>query len=358
MTSRETIHETTADAWGERAALRAALERSELEAFAAAAAAAPVGPLPEAARKAALGVAVALGRCRLSGVDPGDDGGILSAEVATAATTALVEVLERGAARAGGLGERFDAAIDPIEPEHDALDLLRLRMDAWAAFLAIDEASQAALEDEDGEGPGAAFEAGLAALLDALDAYDAELRAQLDVLSIVADTGLLDHWRTGLAPEFAATPPWWLDGSLEREAQRLDRQALELAPDAWLPRPAIERIAALEGDSPASEPRPDELRWHSPDGTLIAKLELPPRTESRLGEDQVLEVLFVSPRGDVARIDALIGAQTATLAGVERAIGRDTDGKVLVRFRLGDLRRAGLEPSLTIGDDVWRRTPG
>src|SRR5262249_34712833 len=113
-------------------ALRAALVQEELAEFGRA------GPVTERAREAACDLAVAVGRCRLFGSEPGEDlDGTLPAPVALAAAVALAERLRGWAEEASTLGRRWDENDDPIEAEDLCLDLLEMRMDAWAAYVAI-----------------------------------------------------------------------------------------------------------------------------------------------------------------------------------------------------------------------------
>src|SRR5437588_12822022 len=95
----------------------------------------PVGDL------AAYRLALALGRCRLYGIDPGSDlGAPLTVELAAAAARELVRQVADWTAEAERLGERWDSASDPAEADEFCARLLGARMDAWAAGGSIDEA--------------------------------------------------------------------------------------------------------------------------------------------------------------------------------------------------------------------------
>src|SRR5262249_5729213 len=139
----------------------------------------------ETARRAAVDVAIALGRCRLHGVDLAEDDGVLPLKLAQAAVPRLIAALDRRATIACDLENRLNQAAAPIEIEDLCLNLLRDRLDAWAAFLAIDEAYAATRETE---GMSAAvLPSELLPLLQAIDRYDEALQAQLDVFTMVAD---------------------------------------------------------------------------------------------------------------------------------------------------------------------------
>ncbi len=206
-----------------RIEVQEALSQPALAAFDAGAAEGPD------ARRAAYRLAVALGHCRLFGIDLGAEDGTLSAAVALAAAEQLIAYLGEWEEDARRLPSRWERAAELVESADCVLDLLVARMEAWAAFLAIDEGYRDCLESV------ASQEARFAAVLDgifpALGRLDAAMHEHLDLFSLAADTQLLENWRNLLAPEFRAGLPWWLDGTLEKTARGVAEQAL-----AWQPR--------------------------------------------------------------------------------------------------------------------------
>jgi hypothetical protein len=235
--------ETPRDPWGDRDELRRALDRPELDDFDTAGG--PSQPLPEPARRAAYDLATALGRCRLHGVDLACDDGVLPLEVARAAMEQWVAALDDLVRIASELSARFDRAADSLEIEDLCLNLLGDRLDAWAAFLAIDEAYETAQEETD-----AGFSTPLLPLFEAIERYDEALLGQLDILAIVADIPMLENWRAQLAPQFRDFLPWFLDGRIEQTAAALDQVALALAPD---PAPAGRVAPRTASQVPAGE---------------------------------------------------------------------------------------------------------
>jgi len=275
--------------------LTAALEQPELSVLE------DGGEITAPIREAAVALATALGQCRLFGVElPEDLDGTLPLRTATAAAEGLVERLRRDTEDARALGPRWDQATDQVE-EHDLVcGLLEARMDAWAALLAVEEASLAA--QEDGEIANASeqerkrFGEAVEAMIDALADFDNALEDEKGLLSVAADTNILDNWRASLAPEHSQPLPWWLDGTLEEEGDRAYKEVLEWmshveqrarlsrlhsTPEpAILPwRPVVSPPTLLAAAEAAAEDQPfaPPLYWQSPDGRYEARLIFPPR---------------------------------------------------------------------------------
>jgi hypothetical protein len=337
--------------WGDREALREALDRPELDEF-------DHGPGCERSQqacRAAYSLAVALGYCRLHGLDLGEDGGVLPFEVAQAAMTRAIAGLENLVEIAGELPARAAGAADSIEIETLCLNLLRRRLEMWAAFVAIDEAYAAALHENDD--CDAALPSRLVPLLDAIDRYDEALLRQLDVLSIVARIPMLAKWKDQLAAEFQMFLPWFLDGTIEQRAQEIEPQVPPVCPILKLP-PKVQdyihaprdRIAAAS-TSRERLSRPVTLSWESPDGKLTARLDIP-RTPTK-GARQKIDVVFKPSSGcDPALVDRLL-QKPAALAGVAHDVFREESGNTLAQFSLGELPGSE-EFSLRVGGDDWR----
>jgi hypothetical protein len=270
--------------------LRLALENPALAAFES-----PGIPGPEAAA-ATYRLALCLGYCRLLGVDlPADVDGTLPASEAMAAAEELIRHLGLWVEEAQQLPSRWDTAPPGVENEYCA-DLLEARMDAWAAFLAISEAHEDCVIQQ--ERTAQDFGRLLDRLLDALDQFDDTLQQPeiLAILSTLTGTPTLDNWRRMLGIPDREFLPWWLDGTLERESQRIEAESLAAMQElqthrrARVPQliPSIVRrhtaAAILEVQSdvaqaaqPADEgpPVPTILKWASPDGRLLAWLSCP-----------------------------------------------------------------------------------
>ncbi|MCL6502310.1 MAG: hypothetical protein K6T86_06455 [Pirellulales bacterium] len=294
---------------------------------------------------AAYQVAVALGRCRLFGVDPGELDGTLPPDMALAAACQLACYLSEWThVDVPTLPQRWEDAADPAEAEEMCLELLEARMEAWAAFVAIDEAYAATLVAGDAP-PHPETAARLAHELDGLparlDAFDHALAEQIPLLATAADTQLLNNWRALLAPPYRELLPWWLDGTLERAAQQAYQQMLaELprsstaaiplpAPPPHRPSPALVAYRQALASAPslaarvADRPATTLLGWNAPDGRFTAYLPLStePRTDFTLSFFAITGEPATQLAGTQVELDGVEGVindQGQTLLSSER----------------------------------------
>jgi hypothetical protein len=319
-------------------------------------------------QRAAYRLAVALGRCRLFDVAPGDDlDGVPPPPLAVAAATELARLLEIWATEAERMDERWDAARDPAEADELCAGLLGARMDAWAACLVLDEA----YHDCAAEGSPQLGDVGAA--LDrthaALDRFDEALERQTDVLATITGTRLLDNWRALLAPAFAEDLPWWLDRRLEEAADRTNAEAVRTLPGAavWaevrrqasrfpsagpvLPLVGGGLLAAADTPGTAIATLGQTLCWLSPEGTWRAELLLPPKFTPE-EETRRRPLNFTRHADDYPAVE--LAGRPVWLASVERTI----DDKGQVWFRLADLRGTA-ELRLGVGSptEMWRYAP-
>jgi hypothetical protein len=155
-------------------------------------------------------LAVALGRCRLFGVaaGPGEEVVLAPATFEEAATILQEHVKHVVVEHSEEKLERFGGHVR----RNVALDLLEARMDAHAAYLALDEAYAAALYDGSPEAP--AMSRRLSQVRRLINVLDSNLQKNLSLLRLAASTYLLDNWRRLLAPTYRDCPPWWLDGCI------------------------------------------------------------------------------------------------------------------------------------------------
>jgi hypothetical protein len=347
---------------GVRARCRAALRQPELRRLEQSGAGAFDAEVDEAAFRLAL----ALGEAQLFGVALGEDDGILPAATAIAAARGLVAVIEQGLGLVESLGQSWDEARTGSEAEDLAAGLLEMRMKVWAAYEAVAEAEREAVADQDSQ---------VADLSDRLDAaagriieLDEALQAELGILSTIADLPLLENWRRMLAAPHRDPMPWWLDGRLEAEAERVGLEAKTWMPDAdqwrnireiaarnqaekpislsleeWLPR----EVLAAASDEDAIPPlgyRFDDPRGHY-EAMLLVPESLPP------GKSLVLRC-FERESGKEAQ--ALKG-ERVFLAGVSR----DLDSHGMAVFSYKELAERGGHLRLSIGDPpvAWIRRP-
>jgi hypothetical protein len=207
------------DALGHAAELESALADPVLAALEPDASA----PAPRlAVNQAAFRVAAALGSCRLCGVElPETLDGTLPPRMALAAGEMLEALLDGQTREAANLSERWDHA-DWFVGQNLAAELLEVRMEAWAAAVAMDEARAAAsaqgLYDDLAE-----LDRLEERLFEGFRAFDAELQSHenLVLLASVTEMPLLANWRALLADEYRSLP-WWLDGTLERLAEGIE----------------------------------------------------------------------------------------------------------------------------------------
>jgi hypothetical protein len=184
-----------------------------------------------AAAPAAYELALALGRCRLLNAEPAcaklsaSSDFTLAPPVALAAARELSGRLERWGQRAEGLLDQLDGAT-PVRAADLCLGLLEARIEAWAAYVAIDEAYSAAVEragglDPDSDGSPAGFSGEIDALLDRMQAFDDALQEAEPLLATAAaapGSRLLENWNALLAAPYRQSPPWWLEVALPHAA--------------------------------------------------------------------------------------------------------------------------------------------
>ena len=177
------------------------------------------------AKQAALRVAVNLGYCRLFGIDAGEVDGVMPLAEAIGAAEALDDFVDESIAEVKRYPKEWDNTIGE-EAEDLTIGILDRRMDAWAAHVAI---SEAALWATVGRASGISY------LLEAQERYEAKLR-QLDelmqtpevieLLSTVTGTRVLENWRVQLVEPYSLSLLYWLDGTLEAVAKRVEEEVM------------------------------------------------------------------------------------------------------------------------------------
>jgi len=169
-----------------------------------------------------IAAAVSCGYCRLYGGEPVQ----FPPEWGLAAANRLQVLIEESSADAENLPAAWDAVM-PDEGEDLVAALLFARMDAWAAFEALDAAVEAGGDE--------ALRERVEACQDTLANFDHVLWDRRGLLSTIVETQLLPNWRLSLA---AGVPmPWWLDGRLEEEAIAVDLEIAKLRFEVFGPRP-------------------------------------------------------------------------------------------------------------------------
>lgn len=317
------------DPWGDREALRQALSHPDLRGLV------EEGGSTEATRYAAFRAAHFLGRCRLFGVNLEESDGELPAMVAAVATEELHAHLKVASELTTSLAARYDETEDPVECESMCADLIDLRMMLWAVVVSLVDAAENQWTDP----KEALLSERLEQCLFLLDDWDEQLQQNIGLLSIVAGLPLLDNLRNTLADEFRQQQPWWLDGSLEEEAARIERDALS---SAVLPRRSIgprwgdvaPEISsyAIAAQSPSRGRSHPTLRWKSPFGTSIAKLRFV--AESKGDPSEPVSFLITRNEDPLSAEPAIeFAGKTVVILGCERVL----DEKAEAQFTLEDL---------------------
>ncbi len=161
----------------------------------------------------AQSLALSLGRCRLFGVRLADaEDFTLSPLSFDHAASSLIENLKEACEWA----IEVESAVDTYSAyllRNLALELLEIRMDAHATYLALDEAYAAAIYEC--EPTANTMGRRLNQVRRVINLFDGNLQKQLPLLRLAASTFLLENWRRLLAPSYRELPPWWLDGCLE-----------------------------------------------------------------------------------------------------------------------------------------------
>jgi len=189
----------------------------------------------EQAKRAALKVAICLGYCRLFGLDPGEDDGVLPVPEAAGAAEALQGLVVETMEMAKEYPERWDHAQCGQEELDLTTDLLQARMDIHAAQIAIAEANLEAMVFDD---PGAdRLDSAWKRCEDSMIKLDELLQSPevVELLSTITASHLLDNWRALLVEPYSLALPWWLDGTLEQTAARVEAEALATmpGPEEW-----------------------------------------------------------------------------------------------------------------------------
>jgi hypothetical protein len=342
-----------------REALRASLASPRLAQIG------PTGEGPPQALQAAFRLAIDLGWCRLLAIDLGQLPGSLPIPRALAAARAQTDELICWGRDASDLSAHWSRCDDPEEAEALCVRQLERRMDAWASYIVLDAVYLECLEDRDEREH--LVTAAVNELVDRLSAFDRALQGEMELLSLVCNSTLLDSWRHSLAPPFRDPLPWWLDGRLERAAKEAQERALASLPGAevWKERrhqlepgqfwghrpdrlPALSPPLLAEAAPRRGDPLPAlVLSWQSPDGSWRARLVLPEWSTPEIDE-QARPVTFTRSRDDTpaAELNGLL----MLLAGVE---GRIAQGQAW--FRLAQLREAD-DLTLHVGEmlELWQ----
>jgi hypothetical protein len=344
--------------WAEaiREELFQALENSNLDLFEVAG-----SPLSAEAEAAAFELAVALGQCRVCGVEiPPELDGTLPVPVAQAASRVLARLCEQLTEDITQLPDELGEA---SPPEADVIlgDFFEGLMQTYFAMEAISECYERMLEEDDPDRR--EFDLEYDRALDAIGKLDAVLSEadHLVVLSEVVNLPVYRNWKAMLAEPYRSVPPWWLDGTLEevaREVWEVFKRPVSAVSASRETAKVLLRQASVEHKysvsvlcdlrppvalaAAAPEDRPPVrflLLWDSPDGKYVARLSVP-EYEPQDGL-VVLEILYgnYEPAKEFAGVPVW-------LSGVRAQV----DECGIARFALADLRNlpAGPETELVL----------
>ena len=255
----------------------------------------PDGSLTPETTSAILLLAQTIGYCRLYGiVVPEELDGSLPASTAVSAIRILMTVMHDAMQDADAYAERWELCRSQEEMELLACDLLRVRMHAWSIFVAIDEAAVATARDQDPDTDD--IERMIEVLVDAIQRFDVALRRDEELLISALETRLIENWRSMLSDEYQMALPWWLDGTLERTATRIQQSINSSNPVFGISAPQttteivplvdLQRFARLQAipappvlvaQSSIQPPHQAAIEWRSPNDLsgITAKLLIP-----------------------------------------------------------------------------------
>ena len=179
-------------------------------------------PVTPESRRAALWLAVALGRCRLFGVALDAIDGVLPPRIALAAAEECSRQLRNRAEKAKTLAQELDEktthpANEEVRGDLDtALEIgnfIFVCMDLWAGLVAIDEAYHACVGTDDSAT--AALRQTITQTVADSQALDEVMQDNIDTFCIAAETSLLDNWRSLHVEPYRSMVAWGRDGTLE-----------------------------------------------------------------------------------------------------------------------------------------------
>lgn len=325
-------------------------------------------PISEEAAAVVLMLAQTLGYCRLFAVSvPETLDGSLPCTAAVSAAMTLKGIMADCVSEVEEFAVQFHSTRTDVEAELLAADWLRVRMDIWATFLAIEEGWRAAMEAGDVRAD--QLSDAMDELLDDIHQLDVALQRDLDLLSIVEQTMLLQNWRDMLSEDFSHGLPWWLDGTIGKMAATLrsggNRVAGEMASsqaDRMVEQ--VRRFRCLQSwtqsntsDAP-TESRDEVFQWTSPEGTWIATLEM---LKSRKEEGRTMcRVVFSGANQE--QLDGVLLSLGTARAIVRLELTGETDSAVppyaIADLPIEALKMEEMEFALRVSGHLWRETGG
>ena len=147
--------------------------------------------------EAAVDVCLSLGRCTVFGI--GSRSPLMLSQDGLRVALKSAVLWFENAANQARLALRIQ--VDPVQ-------LFRLRLDAWALFLALDEAYSYAVEEGADEGP---LHRTHRRVLNHIERIDNSLSSNPSFKQ-AARSQMFDRWRLLLAPRFGELAPWWMGG--------------------------------------------------------------------------------------------------------------------------------------------------
>jgi len=342
----------------------------------------PRSPWTEEEAEAALAAATARGWCELTSTKlPEAWTGELPLAAARAASERLILRMERWIKDVDLIEENWGNAVDELQQaEADKIVLAPFSqmMDAWAAYLAIDDALQCALEDN--EPDWRSLSGAVSTLVESRERYESALENAVNSfrgpLSLVVDTGYLQTCRDMLSEPYSLSLPWWLDGTVESIFARDNQPSLPVvtAPTEWKEKvdrarqemtsgPTIPSLTEAEGrfahswflwpaprilaaDKSDESARLIHLDWRSPDGRVHATLVVNPRDAS----NEPLRMNFDSDDDEALNL----AGQRAVLAGVPALVPIDAQGNAdFSREAIRQAARDEVPLTLEVASELW-----
>ena len=302
--------------------------------------------------KAAFRLAASLGACRMFGVPlPAELDGELPDDLIDAALEGLAHAIDaaRDDADPELVGRRWDELGEFPDREAFIADLIHRRIQFQAAFVALHDAIVNQWDSADLE----SRLDRLNTIADKMDEDDARLQRpeMMEWLATIAERPYLSNLRGLLVGEFAETPPWFLDGTLERyAAELLGESVAEVTPSV---EPTFtQRLAAATGTGNHLTVKTKQV-WVAPDGSRVAVVHLP---TGDLNQDDRLRMIFET-LPDYQPATTLVGRQVAwagqTVLIEQRPqsnlVAADFDPQTVFNF----INQHGDLSALTVGGESW-----
>jgi len=281
-----------------------------------------------------------VGKCLLFGIDV-EESCQINSQVATLALACGKRFVQDSIRDLEEIEDDIATSDTQLEIDEYVCSPLEERMDYWAVTIAAEEALRES-HTSDAWKP-------LLEFVDIVEQFDDGLESKIDDICHAANTNLLSNWTDLLDSKYADSPPWWLDGRLEKQRRQLAIgidpplrcgsstmvRAFSLvgAPVESNEKVAFKYEAELEIAAAGSAQRNThgELSWSHPDGSVKVSLRKPRRLRKESKREVCLE-FGGQPEAASQLIDKM--AEWGTASAI---IEKTSIGMVQAKFTYEDL---------------------